>query len=150
VAEVYQNLPKLRTIPVRFQEDRRKFMATAKKHYARYYIVRGEQTMWAGDAAEAGSPFRQFVITSNEFNSTLGTFQVYGLEGASGGIKDGRFAPSDAEPTVLFDQDFNGLESAARRFEQLIADAQKRGFKPITMMDVLEFEDKARRSQQTR
>ena len=26
-------------------------MATAKKHYARYYIVRGLQTMWAGDAA---------------------------------------------------------------------------------------------------
>ena len=90
------------------------------------------------------------MITSNEFNSTQGTFQVYGLEGASGGIKDGKFAPSDAEPTVLFDQDFNGLDSAAKQFEQLIADAQKQGFKPITMMDILEFEDKARRSQQTR
>jgi len=125
-------------------------MATAKKVYARYYLVRGEQTMWAGDAANPGSLFRQFVITSNEFTSTLGVFQVLGLEGASGGIKDGKFAPSDAEPTVLFDQDFDGLDSAAKQFEQLIAGAQKQGFKPITMMDILEFEDKARRSQQTR
>ncbi len=121
-------------------------MATAKKHYARYYIVRGLQTMWAGDAAQAGSLFREFVITSNEFSSTLGTFQVYGLEGASGGIKAGKFAPSDAEPTVLFDKDFNGLDLAAKQFEELVAEAQKRGFKPITMMEMLEFEDKARRS----
>jgi hypothetical protein len=122
-------------------------MATAKKHYARYYIVRGLQTMWAGDAANPGSLFREFVITSNEFNSTQGKFQVYGLEGASGGIKDGKFAASDAEPTVLFDQDFDGLDSAAKQFEQLVGETQKQGFKPITMMDILEFEDKARRSQ---
>lgn len=122
-------------------------MATAKKHYARYYIVRGLQTMWHGDAAEAGSLFHEFVITSNEFNSTLGTFQVYGLEGASGGIKDGKFARSDTEPTVLFDKDFDGLDSAVKQFEQLVTEAQRRGFKPITMMEMLEFEDKLRRSQ---
>jgi len=122
-------------------------MATAKKHYARYYIVRGNQTMWRGDAAQAGSLFREFVITSNEFNSTQGTFQVYGLEGASAGIKDGRFATSDEEPTVLFDKDFNGLQVAVKEFEQLVADAHKQGFTPITMMDIIEFEDKARRSQ---
>jgi len=125
-------------------------MATAKKVYARYYIVRDNQTMWTGDAANPGSLFRQFVITSNEFNSTLGIFQVLGLEGASGGIKDGKFAPSDTEPTVLFDQDFDGLDSAAEQYHQLIVDAQKRGFKPITMMEILEFEDKLRRSQQPR
>jgi hypothetical protein len=125
-------------------------MATAKKAYARYYIVRGNQTMWAGDAANPGSLFRQFVITSNEFFSTLGTFQVYGLEGASGGIKDGKFAASDAEPTVLFDKDFNGLDSAAKQFNELVTEAQRRGFNPITMMEILEFEDKARRSQQIR
>jgi hypothetical protein len=124
-------------------------MATAKKHYARYYIVRGMQTMWRGDAAQAGSPFREFVITSNEFNSTQGTFQVYGLEGASGGIKDGKFAPSDTEPTVLFDKDFNGLDPAAKQFEQLIEGAQRQGFKPMTMVDIIEFEDKARRSNET-
>ena len=125
-------------------------MATAKKVYARYYIVRENQTMWTDDAANPGSLFRQFVVTSNEFNSTLGIFQVLGLEGASGGIKDGKFAPSDTEPTVLFDQDFNGLDSAAQQYDQLVVDAQKRGFKPITMMEILEFEDKLRRSQQPR
>ena len=124
-------------------------MATAKKHYARYYIVRGQQTMWRGDAAEPGSPFREFVITSNEFNSTLGTFQVFGLEGASGGIKDGKFAPSDAEPTVLFDKDFDGLDFAVKEFEKLVAEARRQGFEPITMMDILEFEDKLRRSQRS-
>lgn len=104
--------------------------------------------MWRGDAAEPGSPFREFVITSSEFNSTIGTFQVFGLEGASGGIKDGRFAQSDAEPTVLFDQDFSGLDAAVKQFDQLVSDARKSGFKSITMWDILDFEDKARRSQQ--
>jgi hypothetical protein len=124
-------------------------MARAKKHYARYYIVRGLQTMWRGDAAEAGSSFREFVITSNEFNSTRGTFQVFGLEGASGGIKDGKFAPSDAEPTVLFDKDFDGLDSAVKQFNQLVTEAQQRGFTPITMMEMIEFEDKLRSSQKS-
>ena len=121
-------------------------MATAKKHYARYYIVRGVQTMWRGDAAEPGSPFREFVITSNEFNSTVGTFQVLGLEGLSGGIKDGKFAQSDTELTILFDKDFNGLDEAAKQFDQLVSDSRKLGFQPSTMWDILEFEDKARRS----
>jgi hypothetical protein len=124
-------------------------MARAQKHYARYYIVRGLQTMWRGDAAEAGSPFREFVITSNEFNSTLGTFQVFGLEGASGGIKDGKFVPSDAEPTVLFDKDFDGLDSAVKQFNQLVAEAQQRGFTPITMMEMIEFEHKLRDPQKS-
>lgn len=120
-------------------------MTTARKVYARYNIVRDHEAMWAGDAANPGSLFRQFVITSNEFTSTLGTFQVYGLSGASGGIKNGKFNTSDEEPTVLFDQDFNGLDSAAKQYEQLIADAKQRGFKPVTTMEYLEFESKLRR-----
>jgi hypothetical protein len=120
-------------------------MATAKKYYSRYYIVREMQTLWAGDAANPGSRFRQFVITSNQFTSTLGTFQVYGLAGASGGVKDGKFTTSDEEPTVLFDQDFNGLDSAAKQYERLIAEARQQGFKPVTMMEYLEFESKLRR-----
>jgi hypothetical protein len=121
------------------------FMAKAKKYYARYYIVREMLTMWAGAAANPGSLFRQFVITSNEFTSTLGTFQVYGLAGASGGIKEGKFTTSDEEPTVLFDEDFDGLDSAAKQYEQLVAEAKQRGFKPVTMMEYLEFESKLRR-----
>ena len=58
-------------------------MATTKKLHARYFIVRGHQPMWRIDPAEPGSLFCEFVITFNEFTSTLGTFQVYGLEGAS-------------------------------------------------------------------
>lgn len=101
-------------------------METEKKVYARYYIVRELKTMWRGDAAETGSLFREFVITSNQFTSTLGTFQVYGLEGASGGIKDGKFSPSDAEPTLLFDEDFNGLDAAAKQFEHLVKEGGRR------------------------
>ena len=105
--------------------------------------------MWRGDAAEAGSPFREFVITSNEFNSTLGTFQVFGLEGASGGIEGGKFAPSDTEPTVLFDEDFNGLDKAAKQFDLLVSEARNLGFQPTTTWDILEFEDEVRRSKQS-
>jgi hypothetical protein len=124
-------------------------MATAKKPYARYYIVRELQTMWRGEAADPGAKFRQVAITSNEFNSTLGIFQVFALEGASAGIKDGKFTTSDEEPEVLFDKDFDGLDSAAERFELLVSEAQKAGFHPTTTMEILEFEDKVRRSQQS-
>jgi Type II/IV secretion system protein len=90
--------------------------------------------MWRGDPAQIGSRFRTFVITSNEFNSTQGTFQVYGLEAASAGIKDKRLAASDEEPAILFDKDFNGLDSAAKEFDRLVTDAQKGGFQKMTMM----------------
>ena len=121
-------------------------MATAKKHYARYFIVRDFETMWRGDPAEAGSQFRSFVITSNEFTSTEGTFQVYALEGASAGIKNKRFAASDEEPKVLFDKDFHGADSAAKEFDRLVTDAKKLGFQTRTMIEYLEFEDKLRNS----
>lgn len=103
--------------------------------------------MWRGEAAQTGSLFREFVITSNQFTSTLGTFQVLGLEGASGGIKDGKFAPSDEELKVLMDKDFDGLDSAAKEFERLVVEARQAGFRPLTMMDQLEFEDKLSSSQ---
>ncbi len=122
-------------------------MATAKKAYARYYIVRGLTTMWQGDPATSGSLFRQVAITSNEFNSTQGVFQVFALEGPGGGIKDGKFARSDAEPTVLADKDFNGLDESVKEFDRLVDEAEQLGFKTISIMDIMEFEDKARRSQ---
>src|SRR5208337_5124489 len=103
-------------------------MAKARKHYSRYYIVRGDQTLWKGDPAEKGSQFRQFLITSNEFNSTLGTFQVYGLEGTGNGIQNGKFATSDDEPRILFDQDFQGLEAAGKQFDDLVKQTEADGF----------------------
>lgn len=125
-------------------------MSTAKKAYARYYIVRGQQTMWRGEPSEAGSLVREFLITSNEFTSTQGTFQVYGLEGASGGISDGRLVTSGGELTVLFDKDFNGLDSTAKQFRQLIEEAGQGGFRQVTTWEILDFEDKLRRSRQGR
>jgi hypothetical protein len=103
--------------------------------------------MWRGDASEPGSFFREFVITSNQIFSTTGTFQVYGLEGIGGGFKDGKLAASDKEPTVLFDKDFDGLPAAVKELSRLIKEAQQVGFSHVTMMDMLEFEDKRRRSQ---
>jgi len=121
-------------------------MARARKHYSRYFIVRGIQTLWKGDPAERGSQFREVVITSNEFNATLGTFQVYGLEGVGNGIQNGKFATSDDEPRALFDQDFEGLEAAGKKFGEIIKQAQADGFEPITFWDMLEFEAKLQTS----
>lgn len=89
------------------------------KVYARYYIVRGHGALWKGDPAEGGSKYRGFAITSNEFFSTAGTFQVYGLEDTSAGIKDGELVMSDEKTTVLFDNDFEGLDVAGQKFDEL-------------------------------
>ena len=78
-------------------------MPKERKNYARYYIVRGHQALWRGDPAEHGAQFRQVVITSNEFNSTQGVFQVYGLEGTGTGIREGKLSISAGDPAVLFD-----------------------------------------------
>ena len=40
--------------------------------------------------------------------------------------------------------------SALKQFDHLVAEARKDGFEPITMMEILELEDKLRRSQQSR
>ena len=97
-------------------------------------------------SAEKGSQFRQFLITSNEFNSTLGTFQVYGLEGTGNGIQNGKFATSDDEPRILFDQDFQGLEAAGKQFDDLVKQTEADGFGRMTFWDMLEFEAKLRGS----
>jgi len=117
-------------------------MARARKHYSRYYIVRGNQALWSGDPAEDGSKFRQFLITSNEFNSTVGTFQVYGLEGTGKGIRNGKLATSDEEPTMLFDEDFDGLEAASKKFGELVTKARSEGFQEMSFIELLEFEAK--------
>jgi hypothetical protein len=117
-------------------------MANERKHYARYFIVRGHQALWKGDPAENGTQFRQVAITSDEFNSTLGTFQVYALEGTGKGIRDGKFAKPDEEPKVLFDGDFQGFDAAAKKFKQIVEEAIANGFKQVTLMDEMEFQMK--------
>lgn len=119
-------------------------MTKERKVYSRYIFNRGLQTLWKGDAAVAGSQFRSVAITSDEFNSTQGTFQVLALEGVGRGIKDGKFAGSGADPKVLFDQDVQGLDPAGAKFNELVADAKRQGFTPITFMDINEFEARQR------
>jgi hypothetical protein len=121
-------------------------LAEERKTYARYIYNRGLQTFWKGDAAKAKSQFRSIAIASDQFNSTEGTFQVYALEGVGKGIEKGKFVGSEDDPLILFDKDFNGLEAAASRFEELANDAQRSGFEPISFMDMLEFEAKLRRA----
>src|SRR5258708_21007985 len=88
-----------------------------RKHYARYYIVRGHQALWKGDPSESGAQFRQVAITSNEWNSTQGIFQVYGLEGTGKGIVAGKLAVSDNDTAILFQRDFQGLDPAGKKFQ---------------------------------
>ncbi|HTA22399.1 MAG TPA: hypothetical protein VK763_02615 [Terriglobales bacterium] len=121
-------------------------MTKERKVYSRYVFNRGLQTLWKGDAAAAGSQFRSLAITSDDFNSTQAVFQVLVLEGTGSGVNDGKLIPSENGPTVLFDEDFRGLDDAARKFGELVADAEKRGFKKITFIDILEYEEKARQS----
>ncbi len=115
-----------------------------RKHYARYYIVRGHQALWKGDPSESGAQFRQVAITSNEWNSTQGIFQVYGLEGTGKGIVGGKLAVSDNDPAILFEGDFQGLDAAGKKFQQMVQEAQAQGFKPVTLMDELQFQAKLR------
>jgi hypothetical protein len=119
-------------------------MDNKRKPYARYYIVRGHQAFWQGDPTVSGSQFRQIVITSNEFNSTQGIFQVFALEGTGKGIQDGKLSISEDGPQVLIDEDFHGLDAAGKKFKEIAEDTQKRGFKPVTLMDELEFQAKVR------
>jgi hypothetical protein len=113
-----------------------------RKHYSKYYIVRGHQALWRGDPAESGSRFRQAAITSNEWNSTHGTFQVYALEGTGEGIRDGKLAVSADDPKILFDGDFQGLEAAAKKLGEIVKEAQAQGFRLVTLMDELKFQAK--------
>jgi len=121
-------------------------MPKERKVYSRYIFNRGLQTLWKGDAAVAGSKFRSIAITSDDFNSTQETFQVFALEGIGSGVKDGKFVRSEDEPTTLFDEDFKDLDAAAKKFGELVNHAEKQGFKRITFIDILEYEEKARQS----
>lgn len=121
-------------------------MEKERKIYSRYVFNRGLQTLWKGDAAKAGSQFRSIAITSDEFNSTQGIFQVLALEGIGRGIQDGKFAGSKDDPKVLFDKDFHGLDEAGKRFDNLVLAAEQEGFKKISFLDIIDFEEKARES----
>ena len=83
------------------------------------------------------------MITSDEWFLTTAVFQVYALEGVGKGIVDGKFS---VEPTskILFDRDVEGLDNAVKLFQDSITDAEKQGFKQLTIVDELKFQSHLR------
>jgi len=95
--------------------------------------------LWKGDPALSGTGFRQVVITSNDWNATEGTFQVYAVEGTGRGMAESTMAGAQ-EPAVLFDSDFEGLAAAGKKFTELVADAKSRGYSVLSLFDELDFQ----------
>jgi len=106
-------------------------MEKERKIYSRYVFNRGLQTLWKGAAGKTGSQFRSIAITSDEFNSTRGIFQVLALEGFGEGIQDGKFSGSKDDPKVLFDNVFRGLDEAGKKFDELVAAASARHLRKL-------------------
>jgi|ERR1043166_2588147 hypothetical protein len=120
-------------------------MGEEKKIFSRYYIVRENQALWTGNAAENGARFRQICMTSNEWMSSFGIFQVYCLQGTGQGLKDGILQVGP--PELLFDGDFQGLPDADKKFQELVKQAEREGFRELSTMEILEFEAKAQEQQ---
>ncbi len=118
-------------------------MAKPTSH-GRYYFIRGLQSLWKGDPLVSGSQFREIVITSNQWNSTEGTFQTYAVECCTIGLAEATMAVS-REPKLLFDSDFEGLEAAAKKFTELSADARAQGYSVLSLFDELDFQAPAKR-----
>lgn len=120
-------------------------MEQDRKFYARYYIIRGQQALWKGGPAEQGSQYRNIVITSNQFASSEGKFQVYALEGTGKDIQDGKFAGPENEPQRIFDEDFDGFDAAVAKFEQIVKDSIDNGFTPFSLLDEMELQARLER-----
>ncbi|WP_158791508.1 hypothetical protein [Granulicella sp. L60] len=121
-------------------------MADERKAYSRYIFNRGLATLWKGDPATPGALYRSIVLTSADFNSTAAVFQVLELEGAGNGVENGKFAGPQGEPNILFDQDFEGMDDAAKQFNVLVKEAESQGFKMMTFWDQIDFEEKLKAS----
>jgi hypothetical protein len=103
-------------------------MSDQEQVYSRYLIVRAHGLFWNGDPSKSGSRFREFFITSDDWSSMAGTFQVFGIEGTSNRLQDGFLVISDDSKNLIFDGDFAGLEAAEVKYKQLVAEAIKEGF----------------------
>jgi hypothetical protein len=117
-------------------------MVSERKIYARYIYNCGLRTYWKGDASKAGSQFRSIAMTTDAFANTEAVYQVYALEGTGNGVVNGKFAGTKGDTSVIFDKDFQGMDAKAKQFAEVANDAQREGFKPIDVMDWLEFESK--------
>ena len=116
-------------------------MAQERKPHSRYIFNRDLETLWRGDPAQAGSQYRSIAITSDQFNSTQGLFQIIALEGVGKGIESGKFAGTKNDPHVLCDEDFSGLDAAADKFAELVKQAQSSGFKSMSVVDMVQHEE---------
>jgi hypothetical protein len=122
-------------------------MAEKKEIFSRYYIVRGNQALWVGNAVEDGARFRQVCMTSNEWASPFGVFQVYCLQGTGQGLKDGTLHVGP--PELLFDDDFQDQADADKKFAELVKQAESEGFRVPSTMQMLEFQAKAQEQRRT-
>jgi hypothetical protein len=122
-------------------------MAEKKEIFSRYYIVRGNQALWVGNAVEDGARFRQVCMTSNERASPFGVFQVYCLQGTGQGLKDGTLHVGP--PELLFDDDFQDQADADKKFAELVKQAESEGFRVPSTMQMLEFQAKAQEQRRT-
>ena len=99
-----------------------------------------------GDPAKTGAEFREFLMTSDDWNSMAAVFQVYGLEGVGRGIKDGGIVVNYEETKLLSDGDFNGSEAADKKFKALVDEATKLGFKELSLIERTEVNQKLHES----
>lgn len=111
---------------------------------AQYFYIHGHQSFWRGNPSDHGSVFRTIVISSDQWNDNTGKFQVYAIEGVGRGMEDGKFAGVTDKPTVIFDQDYQNAEDAGKTFKELSHDSEGKGFRAITLWDVIEIEANAR------
>jgi hypothetical protein len=116
-------------------------MPEKKEIFARYYIVRGNRALWIGNAADDGARFRQVCMTSNDWASPFGVFQVYCLQGTGQGLKGGILHVGP--PELLFDGDFQDQADADKKFTGLVKQAESEGFRVPSSIEMLEFQSKA-------
>ena len=112
--------------------------------FARYYVVRSNVALWNGDPAAMGTEFRQVVVTSNQWNDTRGSFQVYALRGIGDGLVEGNLSVPKDTFELLFDQDFDGFDAATEKARALVEEYQRSGFSTHSFMDEQDFQAKAK------
>ena len=110
-----------------FTEKNSRIMSNQKQGYSRYLVVRGHGIFWQGDPSSGGR-FRELFITSDQWSSMAGIFQVYGIEGKSSGLDGGFVSVLEEGKKLIFEGDFAGFDAADAKYKELIADAIKDRF----------------------
>ena len=73
-------------------------------------------------------------------------FRSMHLKGPAKAYKqDGEFAGPENEPQLMFDEDFDGLDAAVAKFEQIVQDSIVNGFTPFSLMDEMELQARLER-----